>query len=222
MSDGTKKRIACFGSGKGQRGERAYDAMVKVGALLAEHGVDVLTGGFGGAGMEAPAYGVRVARMLSGVAAQAIGYTLWGKPGNADLTRIVPADTFGLVVRGCSGISDSASIPLAPELQYGLRLGNLLSADGFILMLDRCGVGTMVELFAVLNLMAKKWPKGSKRLALLTVGEEDDYPRHHANEVRKQLDSISGLLGGIIPDDAEYLVTAFPDEAVDYVLDMID
>jgi len=49
--------IACLGSGKGELGEPIYDAMVKIGAMAAQRSIKIATGGFGGAGMEAPARG---------------------------------------------------------------------------------------------------------------------------------------------------------------------
>lgn len=72
----TQKTIACLGGGKGKEGDAQYDAMVEVGRLLAQRGCTVITGGFGGAGMEAPAKGAKEA------GGTAIGYTMLGKPGN--------------------------------------------------------------------------------------------------------------------------------------------
>lgn len=139
-------KIACFGSGKSDVGDPTYDAMMEVGRLLAQKNVLVLTGGFGGAGMEAPARGVKEAGGLS------IGYTWRGKQCNPYLSDVVD----------CSFVSGKE---LPAELQYGFRLGSLLTADAFIVAANG-GPGTMVELMAAINFGAKLW-QPPKRIAVL-------------------------------------------------------
>ena len=131
--------------------------MVEVGRLLAQRGAIVLTGGFGGSGMEAPARGAKEA------GGRAIGYTMLDKPGNEFLTDEIDCST-QLVKRLTIPLG---SEELEPELQYGIRLGNLLIADGFILGADG-GLGTMVELLAIMNLNSKFWAT-PKRLAVLKI-----------------------------------------------------
>ncbi len=116
-----------------------YDDMDRVGQLLAMDGHTVLTGGFGGVGMEAPARGAKQA------GGKCIGYTMLGKPGNSFLTQVIECRHIGTEL-------------LVPELQFGVRLGRLLLADGFILAAGG-GPGTLLELLAVLNLNMKFWEK---------------------------------------------------------------
>lgn len=142
-------KIACFGSGQGEQGEPMYDAMVEVGRLLALRNALVMTGGFGGAGMEAPCRGAREAEGSS------VGYTWLGRPGNSFLSDAID----------CS-VHQGITMPL--EIQYGIRLGKLLMADGFIVAADG-GSGTMVELMSVINLGAKLW-QPPKRIAILKPG----------------------------------------------------
>lgn len=143
------KTIACLGSGSGKIGDSYYDAMVKVGRLLAKKGCVVATGGFGGVGMEAPARG-------AATGGKTIGYTMLGRQGNAYLSETVD----------CQKFQDKE---LSPEIQYGVRLGNLLSADGFIIAANG-GPGTMVELMAIINLNYKLWKEKAKNVAILNLG----------------------------------------------------
>lgn len=151
------KTIACLGSGSGASGEPCYDAMVEVGRLLAERGLIVATGGFGGAGMEAPAKGATTA------GGKAIGYTMYGMSGNPYLSETV--DCREQYTKSTVGPSRTAT---PSEVQFGVRLGNLLVADGFIIAAEG-GPGTMVELMAIIVLNHKLWKKEPKHLAILKV-----------------------------------------------------
>lgn len=184
-------KIACFGSGQGESGEPMYDAMMEVGRLLAQRNVLVMTGGFGGAGMEAPARGAR------GVRGNSVGYTWRGRPGNWFLTDAIDC-------------SIHQGITMPPEIQYGIRLGNLLQADGFIVAADG-DPGIMVELMAIINLGAKLW-QPPKRIAVLkpvlsTSGWDHDMFR----ELRRW---------GVLPESVEgYIMpTSEPTHAVEWVL----
>lgn len=149
-------RIACLGSGSGKSGDAAYDAMVEVGRLLAQTGHTVLTGGFGGAGMEAPARGAKLA------GGKTVGYTMLGKQPNEWIMEIGDcAAQFHL----------GASAPPIPEIQFGIRLGSLLAADGFI-MAAGGGAGSMLELMGIINLGSKIWETPKKTAILQTRGVE--------------------------------------------------
>lgn len=149
------KVIACLGSGSGASGDPCYDAMVEVGRLLAERGLTVATGGFGGAGMEAPAKGATTA------GGKAVGYTMYGMSGNPYLSETVDCQR-----QYVDPTKEASRLP--SEVQFGVRLGNLLAADGFIIAAEG-GPGTMVELMAIIVLNHKLWKKEPKRLAILKV-----------------------------------------------------
>ena len=136
-------KVTCFGASALL--EPAYAAMVSVGQLLARRGVEILTGAFGGA-MEAPAKG---ASLEGGVS---IGYTFLGIPGNDFLSLEVD----------CRLIEGT---PLRPELQFGVRLGYLLSADAFIFA-PESGTGTLAELLAICVFNDRGW-KPRKKVAIL-------------------------------------------------------
>ncbi len=143
-------RIACFGSGSGSPGDPMYDAMCQVGRLLDQGGHEVLTGGFGGAGMEAPARGVWEE---SAGTRRAKGYVLGGNPANSYVDAV-----------DCGSLG-GPGVNFSIEQQFGLRLGCLLEADGFILLGG--GPGTMLELLGFINLNFKLW-EYTKRLAILS------------------------------------------------------
>jgi uncharacterized protein (TIGR00725 family) len=128
-------KVACLGASK--LTDLAYAAMVAVGQLLARRGVEVLTGAFGGA-MEAPAKG---SSLEGGVST---GYSFLGITGNPHLSKTVDCSTF-------------CGKKIAMELQFGVRLGHLLSADAFIFAPEG-GTGTVAELMAicVFNMRAQK------------------------------------------------------------------
>jgi predicted Rossmann-fold nucleotide-binding protein len=148
------KTIACFGTGGGGPGEPRYDAMVEVGRLLAENGHRIVTGGYGGIGMEAPARGA------SESGGHATGYTYAGRPGNNFLSEMI--DCGEQYMR----LSQSGGSHLPLEVQYGIRWGNLLTADGFIVA-PNGGPGTLVEVIGVVNHNFGMWRDRPKRLAIL-------------------------------------------------------
>lgn len=154
--------IACLGNGSLAPGEPAYDAMVEAGKLLARRGDIVLTGAFGGA-MEAPAKGAKQA------GGKTVGYTMLDKKPNEWIME----------VGDCAAqYHIGFSTPPIQEIQYGIRLGSLLAADGFIFAAGG-GPGSMTELMAIANLNAKIWPR-PKKIAILKVkrtnSDEWDYP----------------------------------------------
>ena len=173
--------------------------MVEVGRLLALQQVRVATGGFGGIGMEAPARGAKE------VGGQTIGYTMWDMPGNEFLT--IPFD--------CSELTRT-TLP-SKEVQFGLRLGMLMSADGFIIALDSYGPGTIMEFLAIINLNLKLWvPRGKpKRFAVLQL---------NVSPTLNQENQGNSLAGNLIGQDLwgkineHCLVTPSPENAVKWVL----
>lgn len=184
--------IACLGSGSGQPGSPAYDAMVAVGRLLAQAGHTVLTGGFGGAGMEAPARGAKLA------GGKTVGYTILGKPGNSFLTEEVD----------CRTMFNICPVP-PPTAQFCLRFFSLLDADGFIISAGG-GAGSMLELMGIINLGAKVWP-APKKVAILQpngpVVKGWDYP------MLTQLENWDMLPGKVLQ---EILITKQPELAVNW------
>ncbi|OHA32151.1 MAG: hypothetical protein A2928_00465 [Candidatus Taylorbacteria bacterium RIFCSPLOWO2_01_FULL_45_15b] len=181
------KTIACLGSGSGKCGEAMYDAMEQVGVLLATEGATVITGGFGGSGMEAPAKG---AQRMGG---KTVGYTLIGLPANPYFSEVVD----------CAKNGDS------PEIQFGTRLGHLLSANGFIVGAAG-GAGTLVELMAIINLNAKFW-KEKKKVVILKPGSLQCSGWDES--MLQQLKSW-----GVLPDSVEVKVVDTPRAAVAAVL----
>ncbi len=182
-----------MGSGNGVAGEPAYDAMVEVGRLLAERGCIVVTGGFGGAGMEAP---VRGAREAGG---KVFGYTMLGKPANEYLAEYGDCQFFG-----------ETRLPI--ELQFGTRLGHLLESDGFIICAGG-GPGTMVELIAIINLNIKLWKEHPKRFAILMP--KDMKCEGWGNGMIEQLISWGILPLGLA--HRQILITGSPEAAVGWV-----
>ena len=141
-----KKRITFIGSGEDRPGSPIYSLMQEAGRLVAEQGVVVVTGAYGGA-MEAA---VRGARRACG---EVIAFALTSKPVCALLeTREVRSWN---------------NLPL--EVQFGLRLGNLLSSGGFIMGASG-RTGTMVEFLSFVNLASKFWTD-PKRLSILRTEE---------------------------------------------------
>ena len=195
------KTIACLGSGSGQAGEPAYDAMVEVGRLLAQRDCVVVTGGFGGAGMEAPAKGAREA------GGEVIGYTMFGGPSNDFLTREVNCRTQYVA----NPESLLAGVEPPPEIQHGIRLGNLMAADGFIVA-DGGGSGTFVEFTAYVNLMVKLWVAAPKKMAILTSGGR---PGTVWVEILEKLEIWGMLPPGVLP---YIFITRFPERAVGWVI----
>jgi len=106
-----------------------------------------MTGGCTGVGSEAPARGAREA------GGRAIGVTFLGMSGNPHLSSTIDCSTVG-------GIS------LSLEEQLGLHLGTLLTADAFIVAAGG-GLGTLVELLAILKLHTKHWGGKSKKVVVL-------------------------------------------------------
>ena len=136
-------KVTCFGAST--LSETAYAVMVLVGQLLARRGVEVVTGAFGGA-MEAP---VKGAYLEGGITT---GYPFLGIPCNNFLTRAGDCRALG-------------NIGLRPELQFGVRLGQLLSSDAFVFAPEG-GTGTMAELMAICVFNMRGW-EPRKKVAIL-------------------------------------------------------
>ena len=179
--------------------------MYKVGWILAKGGDTVITGGFGGSGMEAPARGATEA------GGKAIGYVWRGKPGNPYLTEMVDCRRVYVKPKRFPVPGELPFYEPPPEVQYGIRLGFLLAADGFIID-GSGGTGTLVEMLAVLNLNAKYWSREPKRFSIMTLPIAHGRNHHH-----QALDFMMSL-GIIQAADLRLLkVTADPAEAVNWV-----
>lgn len=192
------KIIACLGGGDVKRDNIYYKAMTVVGGLLAEKKYIVVTGGFGGI-MEAAAKGAKKA------GGETMGFTILGKPGNKYLFREIKCKNL------INPMLQNESDEIDPELQYGIRLGCLLSADGFIISAGG-GPGTMAELMAIINLGSKVW-KMAKRIAILNVDEA--YFSYEWNaRMLKELEKW-----GVFPRKVQkhFRIAATPKEAVDWV-----
>jgi predicted Rossmann-fold nucleotide-binding protein len=140
------KTVACFGSGSGNPGDFAYDRMQEAGRLLATQNILVITGGYGGSGMEAPARGAR------GIGGSSIGYTL--------ACRNKMPNPFLSTVFMCGNGTDAT--------QYATRLGHLLNADGFVVDTTDTTLGTLIEFLSVVNMNQKFWQQHPKPIALLS------------------------------------------------------
>lgn len=130
--------------------------MVEVGRLLANKNCIVTTGAFGGV-MEAAAKGAMEA------GGRTIGYTILGKASNTYIQTAI--DCRGLL----HPIACLENEQPNPTIQYAIRLGCLLSSDGFILTAGG-GPGSMTELMAIINLSAKIWKK-PKKVSILKLKE---------------------------------------------------
>jgi len=142
--------IACLGSGEGVETDSDYKKMLTVGEMLAQRDCIVITGGGSGIGMEAPARG---AQKRGGFT---IGVTMLGRPSNRYIAETIDCN--------------NNLMPLGAEQQYGLRLGHLLAASGFV-MSSSTGFGTLTELSGVLNLNKKLWAKRQKPIAIICTDE---------------------------------------------------
>ncbi|MEI7498177.1 MAG: hypothetical protein WCK11_02740 [Candidatus Falkowbacteria bacterium] len=183
-------KISSLGSSKGVAGDVMYNAMAKVGRLLAESGHVVMTGGFSGAGMEAPCKGATES------GGEAIGITFGGWKSNDFLTTEVD----------CQHEFTRAGEAPSLAVQFGVRLGLLLEADGYIIS-SGSSEGTMVELMAIVT--ARKF-NSAKRTAILRIEECPGW-----NE--QMLDTLHAW--GVLPDAVrqDIRVVTTPEEAVAWV-----
>jgi len=169
------KRVTVFGGGEatGEVMEKA-EAM---GRMLAESGVEVVSGGYGGV-MEAISKGA-----ASVAGGKAIGITLSVKPkGNQYLTQTIVAE------------AENA------YKSFGIRLGMLLESRGY-LFFDG-GIGTLTEVSAVFNLVTKL--QAEKPILFMTttgVNWHESLDRHFPDVEKRPsygIISISQNLGGWI------------------------
>lgn len=189
--------ITCFGSGEGKPGSLMYDAMHEVGKLLADRRITVVTGGYFGAGMEAPSKGAMEA-----------GGTTRGYTYREDWT---PND-FLIEVIDCHRMANSIRLPNAA---HDLRSCGLLSSDGFIIEAGG-GIETYQSLITFIFSAQKFWPQEQvlKRLAILCP---ESMERTGWNEgMLEQL----GSRGILKPDVRELIrIVRTPQLAVAWVLE---
>lgn len=147
-----------FGSGSGKPEDMMYNLMMETAKRLAMEGATIVTGAFGGSGMEAPAVGAKA------VEGESIGYAMLGMPGNPYLSEWFDVNIF-------------VSANAGDELQFTTRLGKLLESDVFVLGADG-GIGSLVEFSAWANLNSKIWKKAGtpKRLAILWPDAKETSP----------------------------------------------
>ncbi len=204
----SRPRISCLGSSQGKPGNVMYEAMKKVGALLAKRYVDISTGAYHGVGMGAPLAGARAENQLS----VRIGFTL------LDL----PANRLANWVMECHRLAESIIFPgiHVPFLSFGLRLVGLLSADGFIIAAGG-GIGTFLEFIAIILFNTKIWGKtwfrkhyDKKRVAILYLPKAKGIKGWDEDMIQHLID------WGFLKKDLLPLIkiVSTPEEAVDWVL----
>ncbi|MFA5359684.1 MAG: LOG family protein [Patescibacteria group bacterium] len=196
-----KKIIACLGSGDVKPDDLYYKAMVSVGSLLAEKKCIVVTGGFDGI-MKAAAKGAIEA------GGRTVGYTMLGRESNSYISTTV--DCKNLLHPMMYGEKEEPDV----AVQYGMRLGCLLAADGFIISAGG-GPGAMTELMAIINLNSKIW-KTPKRTAILNIDEA--YFNYEWNA--RMLEELGKW--GFFPKKTQkyFRIAATPEEAVNWVTEI--
>lgn len=200
-----KKIIACLGGGDIEPDDPYYKAMEKVGCLLAEKKCIVTTGGFDGI-MKAAAKGAIEA------GGQTVGYTMLGKKSNSYISTTV--DCRRLLYSMMYGEKEEPDV----AVQYGMRLGCLLAADGFIIPAGG-GPGTMTELMAIINLSSKIW-KTPKRAAILSIDEAHLNYKWDARMLLalEELENYGIFLEKV---KKHFLIAATPEEAVNWVTEIL-
>lgn len=119
------QKVVIFGSSRGQPGDKEYEQARTLGRLLAQAGLDVVSGGYGGS-MQAVSQGAAEG------GGRAIGVT---------------CATFG-PPQGNPYLSQTIHTPDLPtRLRQLIELGN-----GFVVLPG--GIGTLAELFVTWNLLA--------------------------------------------------------------------
>jgi predicted Rossmann-fold nucleotide-binding protein len=139
------KSVGFFGGTNLQDGSVGYLILEDLGKQLALIGIEVITGALSGA-MEAPAKGA-----TSVENGKARGYTFLGLGCNKYINEPVDCSTF-------------CGEALVMELQYGVRLGYLLSSDAFVV--TEGNAGTLVEVMAIMNFNSRGW-KPQKKVAFI-------------------------------------------------------
>lgn len=189
--------IGFFGSGSGNPGDPLYDAMSEAGKLVVERNHVVMTGAYGGIGMEAPARGAH--RVNN---SQTVGFTMGGdRLANEFIDQVID----------CSYATLQGNRKPTREETFGIRLGGLLAADAFIIGAQG-GPGTMVEFFSIINFNSKAWKPG-KRIAFLDP--ESSEPTESWAVPLIMLLAKFGLITSEVMDLVH--VSMRPENAVDWV-----
>lgn len=210
MPDGVsfRKRISCLGSGKGNPGSIMYEAMKKVGALLADRNIDISTGAYRGIGMRAPLEGAKAKDQLS----VRIGFSFLKMPANKSVNWEID----------CYKLTKSIIFPgiNVPFLSFGIRLVGLLSADGFIIGAGG-GIGTFLEFIAIILFNTKIWGRtwfgkqyNKKRTAILYPSEAQSI-KAWDEKMLEQLVNWGFLKKELLP---LIKIVQTPEEAVAWVL----
>lgn len=193
------KRVTCLGNGKGVPGEPLYNKMVQVGRILAEREIAVVTGAYGGVGMEAPLRGA------SSAGGTTVGYHM-GRHSCKDPNKFI-SDLQDASLNGTEETLPPGSLAYSNASDtYVRRLGYLLHSDAFIIAAG-FDLGTLVEISVLVNLNEKGlWTP--KRIVILTDGS-----------LSRRDSMILGLLNDLSDPPIGYLhITSNPQEAVDWIL----
>lgn len=203
------KYVTCFGSGEGKVGDHLYEEMVKVGRLLAENGVTIATGAYGGVGMEAPAKGAKEAG--GKVVGLHLGKYSEKKP-NPFLTSSYDASIAS---------NEVGFLTKPPEFHdakdtYLKRLEYLLNGEAFIIA-GGMSLGTLVEFLAVVNLNEKFWTE-PRRVALLHPNLlQSKYSVEEAASLRRD-DAVLEILSVLAKQRGYLQRVETATEAVNWVL----
>ncbi len=186
-----KMRLACFGNGARNTDpeEPTYFMCMLLGQYMAQQGITIITGGYGGI-MEAVPRGAY--NMLKhGVVSERIGYTMKSKPeGNKWLSETVVCN------------------------DYFDRLRHLLDVDGFVVVAGG-GAGTMVEFFAAVKWNKKSlWPR-SRHIAILNIkpSETKGWDKGMLLSLHEW-----GMIPDPLADNFPIKICSTPFEAVQWVL----
>ena len=149
-----QKIISVLGAGNCQSDDPRYQLAEHVGQLLAEKGLGIATGGYGGV-MEATSKGAFDWLEKNPLAPRVpiVGYTMQGREPNEYIQKFTKTgEKFGLIGDCARQAHFTGSVPPVETVQFGIRLGSLLSHDGFIVIAGK-SMGTLLEVFSVAHLL---------------------------------------------------------------------
>ena len=197
-------RVACFGGAKIKSNDPIYQAMIQVGRLLAQKGIEIVNGGHGGI-MEAVLKGAqefdpeskRIGVPLMFFKPNRFVNCIWRHGQSTSLLHFNNVET--------------------PIQCLFFRLAALMSADAFVIA-AKGGIGTLLELVALIELNTKIWGKEwfkksypRKKIAILVPESVGSWERDILNVFHKHK-----LL---IPEARELIkIARTPEEAVEWVL----
>ncbi len=181
-----KKTIAVLSGANMRENKMGYE----VGRLISGYGCALLIDGDDNSGLISIANGVKE------TGGQVIGISILGQSVGSHVTDVVDCQ---------SGLHFGA------EMQLGLRDGNLLSANGFIMPFD-ANADSIAKLLAIINLN-REMPKYKKPVAILAY---EDSVASWTN----WLESMCDFIGYSYRDLGFLKVTSIPAEAAEWVVVM--